>query len=81
MVPNLTVYKSHPNKLLEVHINGVVSKTLKKTHSKIAELSAMFHDLGKLNLNFQRKLELNESVGYSQHSYISAFAQTMISLK
>lgn len=74
MVPNLTVYKSHPNKLLEVHINGVVSKTIKRTRSKIAELSAIFHDLGKLNLNFQRKLEANESVGYSQHSYISAFA-------
>lgn len=74
MVPNLTVYKSHPNKLLEVHINGVVAKTIKRTRSKIAELSAIFHDLGKLNLNFQRKLEANESVGYSQHSYISAFA-------
>lgn len=74
MVPNLVVYKSHPNKLLEVHIKGVVSKTIKRTHSKIAELSAIFHDLGKMNLNFQRKLVGSENVGYSQHSYISAFA-------
>lgn len=74
MVFDLAEYKSHPDKLLKVHTNGVKSKTMKRTNSKIAELSALFHDLGKLNFNFQRKLGGGKTVGYSQHSYISAFA-------
>jgi len=74
MVFDLAEYRSHPNKLLKVHTNGVKSKTLKRTNSKLAELSALFHDFGKLNFNFQRKLDGEKSVGYSQHSYVSAFA-------
>jgi len=74
MVFDIAEYKSHPDKLLKVHTNGVKSKTMKRTSSKIAEMSALFHDLGKLNFNFQRKLKGDRSGGYSQHSYISAFA-------
>jgi HD domain. len=74
MVSDLGKYKSHPEKLLKVHTNGVKIKALKRTNSKIAELAALFHDLGKLNNNFQEKLNGNRSVGYSQHSYVSAFA-------
>lgn len=74
MVFGLAEYKSHPDKLLKAHTNGVKSKTMKRTDSKIAELSALFHDLGKLNFNFQRKLEGEKNIGYSQHSYVSAFA-------
>lgn len=74
MVHDLAEYKSHPEKLLKVHTSGVKEKTLKRTNSKIAELAALFHDLGKLNFNFQEKLNGNKSAGYSQHSYVSAFA-------
>lgn len=74
MVFDLVAYKSHPDKLLEVHTNGVKSKTMKRTDSKIAELAALFHDLGKINANFQEKLKGYKSDGYSQHSYVSAFA-------
>jgi len=74
MVLDLTKYKSHPEKLLKVHTNGVKEKTLNRTSSKIAELAALFHDLGKLNDNFQEKLKGNKGVGYSPHSYISTFA-------
>ncbi|HET8572387.1 MAG TPA: CRISPR-associated helicase Cas3' [Edaphocola sp.] len=74
MVFGLAEYKSHPDKLLKVHTNGVQSKTMKRTKSKIAEVASLFHDLGKLNFNFQGKLNGDKSVGYSQHSYVSAFA-------
>ncbi len=74
MVFDLASYKSHPDKLLELHTNGVKSKTMNRTNSKIAEFAALFHDLGKVNCNFQEKLKGNKSVGYSQHSYVSAFA-------
>lgn len=74
MVFDLAAYKSHPDKLLAIHTNGVKAKTMKRTDSKIAELAALFHDVGKVNYNFQNKLEGNKSVGYSQHSYLSAFA-------
>lgn len=74
MVHDLAAYKSHPDKLLKIHTNGVKNKTIARANSKIAELAALFHDLGKLNFNFQEKLNGSKSVGYSQHSYVSAFA-------
>lgn len=74
MVFDLTIYKSHPDKLLKVHTIGVKDKTLKRTNSKIAEWAALFHDMGKVNLNFQEKLKGHKNVGYTQHSYVSTFA-------
>ena len=73
---DLISYKSHPDKLLEKHILGVLSKTQKRTDSKIAELAVLFHDLGKINLNFQKKLDSenkDNSFGYSDHAYLSAY--------
>lgn len=67
-------YKSHPNKLLVDHLSGVIENTKRLTNSKLMELVAIFHDIGKINQNFQSKLRglsLNE---YSKHSYISAYA-------
>ncbi|MDR3626147.1 MAG: CRISPR-associated helicase Cas3' [Ignavibacteriaceae bacterium] len=66
-------YLSHPDKKLSVHINGVVAGVKKRTNSKIAELSAIFHDIGKLNPNFQEKLRTGKSNGYSNHAYLSAY--------
>jgi CRISPR-associated endonuclease/helicase Cas3 len=75
MVFDLTYY-SHPNKLLEKHILGVLSKSQKRDTSKITEFSVLFHDLGKMNPNFQAKLKpenSGKSLGYSDHAYLSAY--------
>jgi CRISPR-associated endonuclease/helicase Cas3 len=67
-------FESHKNKLLEVHTSGVTKKTQNRTHLKIAEIAAIFHDLGKINPNFQRKLNGEKNLGYSSHAYLSALA-------
>ena len=73
LVVDLDNYLSHPDKKLIVHINGVVSGVKRRTNLKIAELSAIFHDIGKLNPNFQEKLKNGTSQGYSNHSYLSMY--------
>lgn len=78
MVVNLKDYKSHPHKELTVHTQGVIDKTedlIRLFESRdIAKLSAIFHDLGKMNTNFQDKLKDDrESKGYANHAYLSAF--------
>ena len=71
---DLTTYKSHPDKTLVKHIEGVVKNVNSRTDSKIAETAAVFHDLGKINPNFQAKLEGKTPKGYSNHSLLSAHA-------
>lgn len=74
MVVNLRQYKSHLNKELTVHTHGVAEKTTALTTLKIAEISAIFHDLGKINPHFQDKFKFkNKSEGYSNHAYLSAY--------
>lgn len=81
MVFDVTKYKSHPDKFLltqpdgeKGHVNGVIDNVKKLTNSKVGELIAIFHDLGKLNSNFQDKLESGKKVnGYSNHAYLSAY--------
>lgn len=70
---DLAEYKSHPDKTLIVHTNGVTEGARRRTSLKLAEVAAIFHDLGKINPNFQRKLYGKVS-GYSSHSYLSALA-------
>jgi CRISPR-associated endonuclease/helicase Cas3 len=72
MVPYLK-FESHPGKALEEHIEGVLKGTLSRSSLLIAEMSALFHDLGKINPNFQNKLH-GKSAGYANHSYISVIA-------
>jgi CRISPR-associated endonuclease Cas3-HD len=67
-------YRSHPDKLLHVHTRGVVEGVERRTSSKIAAVAAIFHDLGKLNPNFQPKLDGIKVSGYSNHAYLSALA-------
>lgn len=69
-------YYSHPNKLLKTHINGVVKKVERYSNSKSAWVAAVFHDLGKLNPNFQLKLLRHgkSESRYSNHSYLSVAA-------
>ena len=74
MVPGLNTIRSHPDKLLSTHIEGVRSKMRRTNASYLSDLAALFHDLGKINPNFQSKLDNKEPNGYSQHSYISAYA-------
>lgn len=66
--------RSHPDKFLLDHVAGVRKNAIQLTNSKIAELVAIFHDLGKINPNFQEKLLQKSESGYSKHSYLSAFA-------
>jgi CRISPR-associated endonuclease/helicase Cas3 len=63
-------FESHPGKLLEEHIRGVQKGTLLRSSLPIAEVAALFHDLGKINPNFQDKL-YGKSNGYANHSYLS----------
>lgn len=69
--------KSHPEKLLFKHVKGVIDNTKKITKdldiTKWAELVAIFHDLGKINPNFQDKVMSRKSKGYSSHAYMSAY--------
>lgn len=70
----MRTYNSHPDKLLGDHLRGVVDGTRRRTISKAAEIAALFHDLGKINPNFQLKLQGEKNVGYSSHAYLSALA-------
>lgn len=70
----ITAYKSHHDKLLVDHINGVIKNIRSHSDSKIAETAAVFHDLGKMNPNFQAKLVGETPKGYSNHSLLSAYA-------
>ncbi len=74
MVFNINNYLSHPGKSLLEHIEGVTENTKKHTNSRISELVAIFHDLGKINPNFQDKLIPYQLVnGYANHAYLSAY--------
>lgn len=85
MVVDINKLKSHPNKTLLTHVNGVVNGTKALTGLKIAELAAIFHDLGKMNFGFQIKVypTIENDLGikvteadrkYSHHAYLSAYA-------
>ena len=75
---DLTQYYSHPNKQITEHTDNVVKKVKLLTNLKIAELAAIFHDAGKLNPNFQLKINKNFNekikIGYSNHAYLSALS-------
>lgn len=75
---DVTNLKSHPDKLLFIHVNGVIENSKKLTEgldgAKWAELAAIFHDLGKINPNFQDKLLTKKAEGYTHHAYLSAYA-------
>lgn len=75
MVSDITLLKSHPDKPLLKHVQGVIDNTKKLTNSRFAELVAIFHDLGKINPNFQDKLDSQKvASGYANHAYLSAYA-------
>lgn len=47
---------SHPGKLLKVHLENVALLSKRITSSDAAGLVSLFHDIGKVNSNFQEKL-------------------------
>ena len=74
MVADVNKLKSHPDKFLFEHIEGVINNVKKLSNLKFAELVAKFHDLGKINPNFQKKLNGIKVDEYANHSYLSAYA-------
>jgi CRISPR-associated endonuclease/helicase Cas3 len=84
-VVDISKLKSHPSKTLLTHVNGVIGGTKALTDLKMAELAAIFHDLGKMNFGFQIKVypNIEADLGikvtdgdrkYSHHAYLSAYA-------
>ena len=67
-------YRSHPLKPLRVHTHGVLEGVRRRTSLRLPQIVALFHDLGKLNRNFQAKLDDDKVTAYSNHSYLSAWA-------
>ena len=72
---------SHPGKLLKVHLEKVVSLSKRFTSSHAAELVSLFHDIGKVNPNFQEKLNGSCPKEYDHHAYLSAYAFFMFLIK
>ena len=72
---------SHPGKLLKVHLEKVVSLSKRFTSSHAAELVSLFHDIGKVNPNFQEKLNGSCPKEYDHHAYLSAYAFLMFLIK
>ncbi len=70
----MMTYYSHKEKELHEHIKGVMNKASNRTPSKIVEVAALFHDIGKINPHFQNKLIRGQNSGYSSHSYLSVAA-------
>ncbi|CAN5504466.1 CRISPR-associated helicase/endonuclease Cas3 [soil metagenome] len=76
-----TKFNSHTGKPLQKHLQGVMAKVKYRTENlpttlnlKLAEIAALFHDLGKINPNFQRKLKGEKVKEDSSHAYLSAYA-------
>lgn len=67
-------YRSHRDKPLRVHTNGVMEGVHKRTGLEVAAAASLFHDLGKLNPNFQPKLDGVAVSDYSSHAYLSSHA-------
>ena len=78
---DLNKYYSHPGKLLKVHLENVVLSSKRFTSSRAAKLVSLFHDIGKVNPNFQEKLNGLCPKGYDHHAYLSAYAFLMFLIK
>ena len=72
---------SHPGKLLKVHLENVALLSKRITGSDAAGLVSLFHDIGKVNPNFQEKLKGSYQKEYDHHAYLSAYAFLMFLIK
>ena len=79
---DLTKYYSHPDKQIQIHVNGVIKRIEALTNidnidlANITKVAGIFHDVGKLNPNFQSKIrrQSKSHLAYSNHSYLSAIS-------
>lgn len=78
---NLNNCYSHPGKLLKVHLENVALLSKRITSSDAAGLVSLFHDIGKVNPDFQQKLNGSCPKGYDHHAYLSAYAFLMFLIK
>ena len=78
---DLSKCQSHPGKLLKAHLEKVASLSKSFTSSDAAGLVSLFHDIGKVNPNFQQKLNGSCPKGYDHHAYLSAYAFLMFLIK
>lgn len=62
---------SHPDKDLIIHIKGIFNNI--DSRNFILTYAILFHDIGKINKNFQDKLFNKNISEYSNHSYISVY--------
>ncbi|MFW6243374.1 MAG: CRISPR-associated helicase Cas3' [bacterium] len=62
--------KSHPDKLLIDHLRGILSQS---NVSDMLLIANSFHDIGKIGINFQKKISGKSFEGYSHHAYISTY--------
>jgi len=67
-------FRSHSHKALRVHTRGVCDGVARRTSLPVPQIAAIFHDLGKINPNFQPKLDNKPVQGYSNHAYLSTWA-------
>ena len=65
--------KSHPDKLLIDHKLGIVKSIKSVDLCDLLLLAILFHDIGKLGTNFQKKINGLKYTGYSNHAHISAY--------
>ena len=63
---------SNPNKELSIHVKGVYDKARFRKESELLMFVCLYHDLGKINPNFQKKL-FHYTNGYTKHSLLSLF--------
>jgi len=62
--------KSHPTKLLIDHKKGILNLS---DVTDLLLLAVSFHDVGKMNDNFQKYIVGDSYSGYKNHAYISAY--------
>jgi len=63
-------FLSHPNKPLINHLKGILSLS---EINDLFLLAVVFHDVGKMSDNFQKKIRGEKISGYSNHAHISAY--------
>lgn len=74
MGADIDIYYSHPDKKLSTHLHNVTELIRNISCDEVSQLVALFHDLDKINPNFQDKLLKDTSCGYSNHAYLSGYA-------
>lgn len=81
MGADIEIFYSHPDKKLSTHLHNVTELMRNISCDEVSQLVSLFHDFGKINPNFQKKLSKVTSCGYSNHAYLSGYALLCYLLK